>query len=114
MPITADELLSIEDIRKPTKLFVKAWKRDVWILDPTAEMLRDWEAYCSLPPEKRGDIRARLVVKLVCDEEGNRVFRDDQVVAVGKKSAAAIKEISEFAADRMRVTDKDIEDYEKN
>jgi hypothetical protein len=114
MPITSDELLSIEDLRKPTKLHVKAWKRDVYILDPTAEMLRDWEAYCSLPADRRGDIRARLVVKLVCDEDGNRVFRDDQIVAVGKKSAAAIKEISEFCAERMRITDKDIEEYEKN
>jgi hypothetical protein len=114
MPLTAEELLDLDDLRKPTKLAVRAWKRDVWLLDPTADVRDDWEIFCAANANKRASWRAKMASLLVCDEDGKRLFSDGDIPRLGKKSAAALQEIWTVGTKLMTVTDKEIEELEKN
>jgi len=38
MALTAEELLALADIKAPTLVHVKAWDKDVYLLDPTADI----------------------------------------------------------------------------
>ncbi len=60
------------------------------------------------------DMRARLVAMSLCDEEGTRVFGDDDVAAVGALSAAAIDKVFGIAKRLSAVTDDDLEELVGN
>lgn len=54
--------------------------------------------------------RAKLVVLSVVDEEGNRVFSDDEVLEVGKKNALALNRIFEVAQRLSGLTEEDVKE----
>jgi hypothetical protein len=55
------------------------------------------------------NIRAKLVARSVVDDEGERIFADQDVNALGKKSAAALDRIFEVAARLSRINEDDVE-----
>ena len=115
MGLTADEILAIDDIRPPQKLHVKAWNRDVYLLDPTADIRDEWEIYCAANQGKRASWRAKLASLLLCDEQGTRLFTTDADVAkLGKKNARALHEIWQAGQRLLSITDAEIEELEKN
>jgi len=115
MAYTAGDILGIDDIRPPQKLHVKAWDRDVYLLDPTADIRDEWEIFCAANQGKRASWRAKLASLLLCDENGARLFVTDADVAkLGKKSARALHEIWQAGQSLLSVTDAEIEELEKN
>jgi len=114
MPLTADELLDLSDLREPQKLYVKAWKRDIFLLDPTADVRDDWEIFCSANANKKASWRAKLASLLLCDETGKKLFTDADIPRLGKKSAAALHEIWQAGTKLLSVTDSEVEELEKN
>ena len=56
------------------------------------------------------NVRAKLVARSIVDEAGERLFTDHDVVALGKKSAAALDRVFEVAAKLSRLSDEDVED----
>jgi hypothetical protein len=114
MPLTADELLALDDIKPPTLLHVRAWGKDVYLLDPTADIRDEWEVYCSANQGKRASWRAKLASLLLCDAEGKRLFSEADVAKLGKKNAKALHEIWEAGQKLLSITDKEIEELEKN
>jgi len=110
----AADLLAIDDIRKPLRLTVRAWKRDVWLADPTAAMRDEWEIFCQANALKPAQWRAKLASLILCDEEGNRLFNEKDIVALSKKSASALQEIWLAGVKRMSVSDSEVEELEKN
>lgn len=62
--------------------------------------------------ETRPDLRnmtAKLVARAIVDEQGNRVFSDRDIAALGKKSAAALERVFEVAQEMSGLSDEDIE-----
>jgi hypothetical protein len=114
MALTAADLLELDDLRKPTTLHVKAWKRDVYLLDPTADIRDEWEIFCTANANKRASWRAKLASLLLCDENGQRLFTDADVPKLGRKSAAALHEIWTAGVKLLSITDEEIEELEKN
>ena len=111
----AEDILAIDDIRSPQKLHVKAWRREVLLLDPTADIRDEWEIYCEANRGKRASWRAKLASLLLCDEQGVRLFTTDADVAkLGKKNAKAMHEIWQAGQKLLSVTDEEIEELEKN
>lgn len=111
----AEEILALDDIRPPQKLFVKAWGRDVFLLDPTADVRDEWEIFCAANQGKRASWRAKLASLLLCDEQGNRLFTSDADVArLGKKRASALHEIWQAGQKLLSITDDEVEELEKN
>jgi len=60
------------------------------------------------------NIRARLVALTVVDEEGNRLFSDDDVEALGRKSAAALNRVFEVAQRLSGLRPEDVEELAGN
>jgi hypothetical protein len=114
MAISGEELLDIQDLKAPTKLHVKAWGRDVFLLDPTADVRDDWEIFCSANANKKASWRAKLASLLLCDEAGVRLFTDADVPRLGKKSAAALHEIWKAGTKLLSITDEEVEELAKN
>jgi hypothetical protein len=115
MTLSADELLSLDDLRPPTLLHVKAWGKDVYLLDPTADMRDEWEIYCSANQGKKASWRAKMASLLLCDESGKRLFVSDADVAkLGKKGARALHEIWLAGTKLLMISDEEIEELEKN
>lgn len=110
----AAELLGISDLKAPTRLFVKAWKREVFLLDPTADERDEWEIFCAANNGKKASWRAKLASLLLCDEQGNKLFTEADIPKLGKKSAAALHEIWMVGKQLLTVTDAEVEELEKN
>ena len=60
------------------------------------------------------NIRARLCVLTACDENGKRLFRDDQADALGAKSSKALDRIFEVAQRLNGLGAKDVEALQGN
>lgn len=61
-----------------------------------------------------GNFRARLAVLVCCDEDGTRLFSDEDAPALGRKSTAALDRIADVAIRLNRLGPDALEDAEKN
>ena len=114
MSLSADELLALDDLKPPMLLHVKAWGKDVYLLDPTADMRDDWEIYCAANQGKRASWRAKLASLLLCDADGKRLFSEADISKLGKKNARALHEIWMVGQKMLLITDQEVEELEKN
>ena len=60
------------------------------------------------------NIRAKLVTLCVVDEEGKRLFKDDDVELLGRKSAVALNRIFEVAQRLSGLRPEDVEELAGN
>jgi hypothetical protein len=60
------------------------------------------------------NIRAGLVARALCDENGDRLFSDAEIALLGQKSAAALERVFDVAARLSSVTPDAIEVLGKN
>jgi len=60
------------------------------------------------------NIRARLVALACVDEEGERLFSEQDVAALGRKSAVALQRVFEVAQRLSGLAPQDLEELAKN
>jgi hypothetical protein len=60
------------------------------------------------------NIRAKLVSLAAVDEEGNRIFTEEDVVALGRKSARVLDRLFSVAQRLSGLSSEDVEDLAKN
>jgi len=60
------------------------------------------------------NFRARLLVRVIVDKDGNRVFGDDDVAALGKLPAREIRKAFDIASKLNALTPEDEADLVKN
>lgn len=60
------------------------------------------------------NIRAKMVALCVVDEGGQRLFTDADVVALGRKSAAALDRVFSVAQRLAGLTDEDVDELAEN
>jgi hypothetical protein len=63
---------------------------------------------------KKDNIRAKLVLKCVVDEQGNPLFQPADLEALGAKSAAALDRVFSVAQKLNRMGAQDLEELAKN
>jgi hypothetical protein len=63
---------------------------------------------------KQENTRARFVSMTIVDCEGNLIMTPADVVALGKKSAAALSRVYDVGQKLSRISDKDIKELVKN
>jgi len=116
--LTRDEILQAQDL--PTEqVHVPEWGGDVLVRALTGAERDRFEQSIV---EQRGkntrmnlqNIRAKLVALTVVDEQGNRIFKDEDVKWLGNKSAAALDRIFEVAQRLSGLRDEDVEELAKN
>lgn len=78
---------------KVEKLAVPEWKTDVYLKVLSGTERDAFEAAYS--DEKMKNFRVRFLVLTLCDEAGERLFDDEQVTILGKRSALVINRLFE-------------------
>lgn len=59
-------------------------------------------------------VRAKLVAKCLCDEEGNRLFTEQEIPALGEKSASVLDRLFTACMKLNRFTKDDVEELAGN
>jgi hypothetical protein len=94
--LTKDAILSVDDLPRET-VHVPEWGGDVYVRTMSGTERDAFEA--SLIRRDGGqdsrmeNVRARLVALTLCDPGGTRLFGDDEIVVLGRKSARALDRV---------------------
>lgn len=116
--LNREAIFAVADI-KTEEVFVPEWNGSVYVKGLTARERDEYETAVVTTRGKdvqvnRRNIRARLVVMTVVDAEGNRLFGDTDLKALGEKSAAAIDRLFGVAQKLSGLSPEDEEDLAKN
>lgn len=118
MALNRDQILEVADLKTET-VSVPEWGGEVIVASMTGEARDVWEQ--SLVVAEGGksranleNIRARLVVATVVDENGNRLFTDKDVAILGRKSSAALERVCKVAQRLNGLTATDVEQLKGN
>lgn len=82
------------DIRTE-KVHVPEWKTDVYLKVLTGTERDAFEA--GYTDQRMANFRVRFLVLTLCDQEGERLFDDEQVALLGKRSSLVINRLFENA-----------------
>lgn len=110
----AKDILALDDRKAPTPFYVHAWDRSVLLRDPMASDRDEWDIYCTKNQGKRVAWRAKAAQILIVNSRDERIFTEDQIGELSKKSARALHEIWNECTKRLAVTDGEIKELEKN
>jgi hypothetical protein len=109
--LTRASILAVQDL--PRELVeVPEWGGAVYVRAMTALERDAFEASFVKGQGKRAqvsllNVRAKLVVRTIVDEQGNRIFEDGDAEALGAKSASAVNRAFEAAARLSGITEQD-------
>ena len=109
--LTLDAILRADDL-PVKKVDVPEWGGYVYIRSFTAGQRGKWEAEVS--GDKLTAIREKFVVMVTCDKDGNLLFTDEHIAALGEKSGAALDRILAVGLELNRVTEDDVKELEGN
>ena len=115
MSMTRDEILKAADL--PTKAAeVPEWGATVCLGTMTGLQRDAWQEANTLPGGKPDihNYQAKLLVQVIVDDAGERVFADDDAEALGAKNSNVLDRLYDIAARMNGLTDKDVEDAAKN
>lgn len=116
--LTRDAILKAQDL--PTEVVeIPEWNGAVIVRGLTGA---ERDAFEQSIVETRGkntrmnlrNIRAKLVALTVVDEDGNRIFSDEDAEALGKKSAAALDRVFAVAQRLSGLRPEDVEELAGN
>ncbi len=116
--LTREEILQVQDL--PVEdVHVPEWGGWVRVRGLTAEERDRLEASIlegqgKHTRVKMENVRAKLVAMTVVDEEGNRLFTDEDVAALAKKSATAMQRVFDVAMRLSGLTEEAMEELAKN
>ncbi len=113
-----DEILQAKDL-KTERVSVPEWGGDVLVRSMTGAERDAFEASIL---EKRGsdydvnmrNLRAKLAAWTIVDEEGNRLFSEDDIKALSEKSAGALQRVFNVASRLSAIGPEDVEELAKN
>jgi len=116
--LTREQILQANDIATET-VSVPEWGGEVLVRALSGSQ-RD--AFDDATLEQKGknrrvnlvNVRARLCAISIVDETGKRMFSDEDVRALGRKSAAALDRVFAAAQRLSGLTDEDVEELAKN
>lgn len=116
--LTKDQILKADD-RATREVEVPEWGGSVLCSSMSAAERDAFEASMldnkgKSDKSKLQNFRARFVAACVVDADGNRLFSDKDVVEFGKKSSRPISVLFDICREINGMTEKDVEDIEKN
>lgn len=112
--LTKEQILNAND-SKIEAIDIPEWGGQVFIRTISGTERDNFEQ--SIIKGKETDLtnlRAKFCVLVICDENGNRIFNDNHVSVLGKKSAAALDRIFDAGRKMNGMTDSDVKELEKN
>ena len=114
--LTKDQILAVDD-RSTKEVDVPEWGGSCLLGCMTAAERDSFEASmldAKGQAKKLQNFRARFIAHCIVDSDGNRLFSDKDVMALGKKSSAPISRLFDEARKLNGMTDEDVEELEGN
>lgn len=116
--LTREQILEIQDIQTET-VEVPEWGGFVKVQGMTGT---DRDAFEAAIVKQKGkgfsinmlNVRAKLVAASLVNGDGQRIFTDKDVTALGKKSAAALDRVFSIAQELSGISTEDVEELAKN
>jgi len=113
--LTKDQILNSDDLVKEL-VTVPEWGGDVYVRTLTGT---ERDLFESKIMGKNGgvnmqDLRARLCSLTITGEDGERLFEESDIKALGKKSAKALSRVFNVAQELNKISDDDVEELTKN
>lgn len=107
MPVLDKAAIMAASDTKLEKVHVPEWGGDVYLKTLSGTERDTFEdAYSQ---EKMKNFRSRFLALTLCDKSGERLFSDDEVEVVGKKSASVINRLFEKAWSFNAFRNEDVE-----
>jgi hypothetical protein len=118
MVLSKDEILSASDI-KIEKVAVPEWGGEVYVKGMTGAERDKFEASIieirgSTQKANLVNVRAKLACYTICDEAGVRLFKEEEIVELAKKSAQALQRIFDVAQRLSGIGAEDVDSLLKN
>ena len=119
--LSRDAILAVVDLPRE-EVAVPEWGGSVIVQGLSAQQrdkvettLRDFrDGEVKMREKGLTDFRARIVALCVINEDGSRMFSDDDISALGKKSAIAVERVADVALRLSGMTNEAVESAEKN
>lgn len=118
--LSRDEILAAEDLPTAT-VAVPEWGGEVRIRTMTATARDEWEKRFigkdDNPAARHAawtNIRASLAARCIVDDEGKRVFADEDVAALGRKSSIALERVFTACRTLNALTEADVRELAGN
>jgi hypothetical protein len=116
--LTRDLILKADDL-ETRDVEVPEWGGTVRVRALTGTERDSLEASTIEGKGKNKDVnlqnfRAKLCVRAIIDENGQRIFEDADIVALGRKSSGALSKVYNAAAELSGISDKDVDELTKN
>jgi len=122
MLLTREQILQANDLPRE-RVPVPEWGGELFVRTMTGSERDAFESE-SVIFESKGrtapnmdalnQTRARLCARTICDEQGQRLFSDADVAALGAKSSAALDRVYEAASRLNKISTQDVEELAKN
>jgi hypothetical protein len=112
--LTRETILGIRDITREL-VAVPEWGGDVWVQVMSGTDRDAWEVESLAGREVRlVNMRAKLAVRCIVDVDGNRLFTNGDVEALGKKNWRALERIVTVAQRLNHLGDEEMEKLKGN
>lgn len=108
--LTREDILGIADLKIEP---VEVWGGVVYVRGMTGAERDSFEASLLARNKKDVDlsnVRARLCALTICDEQGNRLFTEADVKALGAKAAGELQKVFTVAQRLSGLTEEDAEE----
>lgn len=105
-----DHILAADDLQR-TKIHIPEWGAVVWIRTLTGRERDRFEGQQSRDPYT--DIRARLAVMCLVDEDGKQLFSAEDIPALTAKSSRALDRVFAVAVKLSGISKEDVEELKK-
>lgn len=119
MILSHDDILKADDL-VTEEVPVPEWNGTVLVKALSGKERDAFEASCLQDRGKQGMVRnianvhAKLAARCMVNEDGRRLFADNEINALGEKSSAALDRVFEKAAELSRLSDEDVEELAGN
>lgn len=104
MALSREAILASKGNRKPVRLEVPEWGGDVFVRVLSAKQSAD------LGDVPQGEVLGRVLIDCLCDEEGVRLFTDEDVAALMEEDAPVIMRVFSFAAKVNGLSTKELDE----
>jgi hypothetical protein len=116
--LSREQILAVDDLKREV-VKVPEWNTEVIVGTMSGT---DRDAFETAIFETKGDntkqnfknLRAKLLVKTIVDEKGERIFTDADIEALGKKSAKALNRIFQVAQKLNGIGQEAVDEMTKN
>lgn len=110
-----NQILDADDL-KTEEVPVPEWGGEVLIRSLTGEQRDEYESSMfelsknGTPKQNLANVRARLVMLCIVNEQGEQMFNKADIKLLGRKSAAALERVATAAQKLNAISDEDIEE----